>query len=235
MIPERAPRTTPDIPWASALLKAGLVLVVLVLPALWSSCSVAENYETLSFWFDGVPTPEQLEEQRLLEERIAAAEAAGPLTSEERAAMLAVRVEDVYTSNHKPVEENLCDECHIGTAASEASNSGWISDLPTLIVPKEELCLRCHEPLQGAYTHGPSASGNCSTCHYSHQSAYPHLLRVESSIDLCSGCHDPADYLDTEMHEENAAFECVACHDPHASEQEYLLHADYPRLEERAE
>ena len=216
-------------------IKSLIALVILSAPAIWAGCSIAEDYETLSFWFDGVPTVEELEAKRLREQLLAEAEARGPLTSAERAAMLSVRVEEIFYSTHQPEEEKLCTECHVMTAANEGSSSGWISDYPELLYPPEELCLRCHEPPQGAFTHGPSASGNCALCHQSHRSLYPHLVRMKDVSELCKACHDPSDLLNPELHAENKDFACTACHDPHASEHEYLLHSDYPRIEQLPE
>lgn len=178
---------------------------------------------------------EELEEKRVREERLAAAEAKGPLTNVERAALLNTRVQEVYVSTHKPVEEKRCTDCHLMVAAEKSSSSGWISDLPELLLPKTELCLTCHDAPQATFTHGPAASGNCALCHQSHTSNYPHLLRMEKIDALCRACHDPNDLLDKEGHKEYETFECTACHDPHASEQEYLLHLDYPRVQQLPE
>jgi len=218
--------------WQMKLMLVGLVFLT---PAVWIGCSIAEDYEALSFWFDGVPTVEQLEARRLDKLRAKEIKALGPLTSEERLALSGSRVNAVFISTHKPVEEKKCGECHVITPASSASQSGWASQLPELVVPPVELCLRCHEPPKGTFTHGPAASGACSICHLSHTSPYPHLMRRKRAEDLCKHCHDPLELMEQTMHAENASFDCIACHNPHASEHEYLLHSDYPRVPEEAD
>ena len=96
--------------WQMKLVLAGLVFLT---PAVWIGCSIAGDYETLSFWFDGVPTVEELEARRLDKLRAKEIAAMGPLTSEERLALSGSRVKVVFTSTHKPVQEKKCAECHV--------------------------------------------------------------------------------------------------------------------------
>jgi len=205
-------------------LKLLVTLAILLVPAVWVSCSVAEHRETLSFWFDGVPTLEEEEAARVKQLQ---GEFYGPLTASQEAALASKRARLKATgSRHKPVADKQCHECHNMPPKKE---TGWSANLPTLLFSKEELCLKCHEPAQGTYTHGPSASGNCAVCHLSHTSRYPHLLKESPMQGLCQSCHDPADLLEPEKHAEYEEFDCIDCHNPHASEQEYLLLEDYPR------
>jgi predicted CXXCH cytochrome family protein len=130
-------------------------------------------------------------------------------------------------SRHKPVADKLCHQCH---DMPEKQGTGWNANLPTLLYPVEDLCLQCHEPAQGTFTHGPSASGNCAVCHLAHTSRHPHLQKESPMKGLCRSCHDPADLLEQEMHAENDEFDCIDCHNPHASEREYLLLEEFPRV-----
>jgi len=201
--------------------------IALLLLGLGWSCSVREDYETLSFWFDGVPTPEQVEAQRLAEierESLLLAQKAGQLTSQQRAAMLTVRVKVVDASTHEPVEEKKCTACHVMTGSDAASAAaGWMSDLPELKMPPEQLCLGCHERPVAAFTHGPASSGNCSICHQAHTSLHESLLRNGRQEFLCRSCHQNSTFITEEQHGDLGEQDCVVCHDPHGSERASLL------------
>jgi len=214
--------------WRGVLcLMSGLVLLV--------ACSVNEDYETLSFWFDGVPTPEQLEAKRLADEQRAAlmaGEDLGPLSSEQRAALLAVRVEVEEASSHQPFNEKKCTACHVMTGSTEeGASAGWMSDLPELKVPPSELCLGCHQRPEASYLHGPAASGNCSICHEAHLSYNQHLLRNKNQERLCRSCHQQETFLTEEAHSVLGERDCVECHNPHGAEREYLLRPQVAGLE----
>ncbi|NQU47329.1 MAG: hypothetical protein HQ519_01675 [Planctomycetes bacterium] len=203
-----------------SLLRQALAVVVTAgIVAIVAACSVEEHYQTLGIFFDGVPTPEETAAKVEAQRRRDALDSSIPMTSEERANLLSVRVEEIVTSNHDPVEKKLCTKCHV----MKENESGWPSDLPELIVPPDELCLRCHDRPVGEYTHGPAAAGGCAICHQSHTSLYPHLLRNKRQEKLCRACHQEEVFLGFEKHKEYAEHDCIECHDPHASDHEYLL------------
>jgi predicted CXXCH cytochrome family protein len=202
-----------------------LALAVTLAGAVTVACSIEDHYETLSFFFDGVPTPEELEARREAERLAAEMEdqVGRKLSNKERAALLATKIEAIYTSRHKPVEEGNCTECHIMAEGVSSSQSGWMTDLPQLVAPIQELCLRCHDRPQGRFTHGPASAGNCSICHQAHKSLYPSLLRKERQESLCIACHQPEVFLTKDLHEKVQQQECTECHNPHASDHEFLL------------
>ncbi len=210
-----------------------MLSVIWLLSLCWA-CSVREDYETLSFWFDGVPTPEQLEAKRLAEEQrvaLLAEQGPGKLTSEERASMLSVRVRVQEASTHQPVEEKKCASCHVLTGSDTSSAAaGWMSDLPELKAPPSELCLGCHERPQGTFTHGPAASGNCSICHQAHTSLNDHLLRNARQEILCKSCHQQQTFVTEAEHQNLGDQDCVVCHNPHQAEREFLLRVRAPSL-----
>lgn len=202
---------------ASAIaLTAGFVVLA-------AACSVEEHHQTLSIFFDGVPTPEETAARLERERMRLAMDESSPMTSEERARLLAVRVDEVQTSNHQPVEEKLCTECHVMTVNLEEGGSGWSSDLPELVAEPHELCMRCHQRPVGKVVHGPAAAGGCAICHQSHTSLHPHLLRNAKQEKLCRACHQGEVFPSEEKHLEYKEQDCVECHDPHASEYEHLL------------
>ncbi len=194
--------------------------------AISAACSVEDHYELLSFFFDGVPTPEELAARRAAAEQpeTLSPEAMTSLSNEERNALLARHVEAIQVSEHPPVKQGLCEKCHTRRPNSGAVGTQWLGDIPQLVAPPDELCFRCHEAPKGTYLHGPAASGNCIVCHQAHESLNPHLLRLAEQKELCSACHVPGEtLLSEEEHEGYQDLDCVACHDPHSSERPHLL------------
>ncbi|MEO8197111.1 MAG: cytochrome c3 family protein [Thermoanaerobaculia bacterium] len=166
--------------------------------ALSAGCSTAKHHRVLSFFFDGVPEPGAV------------------VVSAAPAVQASVGRKLVQTGEHGPYAAKLCDSCHDSKAAS------------ALVVPAEELCLRCHQfGAAKAYVHGPLASGGCLVCHDPHQSPNRYLL-VSASDGFCLDCHDRA-ALSTigeaggpNGHGGEAA-NCTDCHEAHMSDRKYLL------------
>ena len=165
--------------------------------ALLIGCNAKSRYEILSTLFDGVPPPQPP----------AGAPAAGRGSA---GAVNAVAVQELKPRDHGPYAARLCNACH----ESAATNA--------LVVPREQLCFRCHEiKLDKKYIHGPLASGGCLSCHDPHGSRYQYLL-VSDAATFCVYCHDP------ETIERNPAHagmegQCTNCHDAHMSNERYLL------------
>jgi len=172
---------------------AAAVLFAVGLPA---GCSPAERYDTLSIFFDGVPKPAPEDAGN------GHANGTGLLTGSKRTALAGV---------HGPYGARMCTACH----ADPSTNR--------LIVPKEQLCFRCHElHLDKEFVHGPLASGGCTVCHDPHSARYRYLL-VADSATFCVRCHDPADVARNEAHRDTQAKQCTSCHDAHQSNRRYLL------------
>ncbi len=84
---------------------------------------------------------------------------------------------------HTAVKNNLCVGCHQPHSGEAA---------PLLRLPREKLCLRCHD--QDALTsdtvrHVPATEGRCLECHDPHTSDNPFQLLAVGK-DLCLKCHD---------------------------------------------
>lgn len=179
------------------------------------ACSIENDYETLSYWFDGVPKPEHLLTDEERAEREEPAE--GPVVVRQR------RVRPGLPegfSRHEPYARKDCQACHVNDMRDPRAFG-----LPKteLRMPRGELCMSCHEAEQGAYVHGPSASGACFICHAPHQSSNPSLLRFKEQRELCVDCHS-GPFFETEAeHEAYEGQDCTACHDPHASAHAGLL------------
>lgn len=188
-------------------------LSILAVAALTcAACSVERHHRVLSFFFDGVPDPNA----PAPEPEPTAASVSLPAASATSA--------EPSGSLHPPVRDRLCHQCH--QIPERAPGAGWQAGLPELLAPREQLCRRCHEPPSAAHVHGPAGAQRCDLCHESHQSAFPHLLRVERQEGLCRSCHQGELFLTSTQHEAYAPRDCIACHDPHGSEQAALLRPD---------
>ncbi|MCB2153754.1 cytochrome c3 family protein [bacterium] len=186
---------------------AWLAGLVMSLSVLLVACAPTTRYRVLSFFFDGVPVPEGVENGRPGDMEYASTsltpfevsmramrEQRGPIESPQ----------PVFLSIHQPVAENKCIQCHDPRQSFEE-------------MPRDaSLCDRCHEDQrrEEGWDHGPINIGTCVPCHNPHQSQYEHLLQ-EPIPDLCLYCHraDLAD--DEEYHDVPNLDDCTACHDPH--------------------
>jgi predicted CXXCH cytochrome family protein len=160
--------------------------------ALSAGCSSAKHHRVLSFFFDGVPEPQ-----------VAVASAAPEVQA-------SVGRQLVRPGEHGPFAAKLCDSCH----DSKATNA--------LVVPAEQLCLRCHAlGVTKTYVHGPLASGGCLVCHDPHRSPNRYLL-VSASDGFCLHCHDRQGLSAAAGHVGEDA-NCTDCHEAHMSDRKYLL------------
>ncbi len=139
-----------------------------------------------------------------------------------------------YQFSHGPSAVWSCLMCHDGKAKK-----------PKLAVvkPDEKSCSACHDTSwdHKKYRHAPTAAGACTTCHNPHASNRQYFLRMETG-DLCASCHEeilrkphvigsfsgnaghplkrsPNPYNRTKD------FNCVSCHNPHASESPVFVDA----------
>ncbi len=138
---------------------------------------------------------------------------------------------------HKPVSRGECSECH---EVHSSNNSKLIFAKPP------DLCFFCHDKIEksiekSAVVHLPATEvDGCIGCHSPHSSSQKKLL-VSNAKTLCLSCHDKTltkgdreianiGKLLKESKVVHPALKksCNSCHDPHASENEYLLDIPYP-------
>ncbi|MBI5418609.1 MAG: hypothetical protein HZA60_00835 [Deltaproteobacteria bacterium] len=108
---------------------------------------------------------------------------------------------------HEGVEK--CAECH------GAGRKGY-----AVASPKDSLCYRCHDRVDGKkHLHGPMGSGDCTACHDPHGSSHKSLT-VARPDSLCVTCHDQRS---SEGHmNKSRGKACTSCHDPHSSDRSFL-------------
>jgi predicted CXXCH cytochrome family protein len=169
--------------------------------AVWSGCSVEKHYETLSFFFDGVPNPD-------------AARTTSALPGATDASGVALAV----VSQHAAYEERRCSECHGETGEFAFRVSGF-SDLTS------EVCMRCHADVLDEYEviHGPVAAQECLWCHQPHESPYEDLLSY-APPKLCLDCHNLG-LMGSQQIPEHMDLErnCLDCHLGHGGATRAML------------
>ena len=171
-------------------------LLVLFSCAAWIGCTPQKRYQTLSFFFDGVPNPDAAGANKN------ASSAGASLLHAGRAAL---------PFQHKPFAEGNCASCHPSGDKIDA-------------VHVKQGCMSCHKNVENQYAvmHEPVATGECLWCHLPHESVEPHLLAAASQ-KLCRQCHNlnmlsanPPAHLDEQR-------SCLDCHLGHGGSTPALL------------
>ena len=174
-----------------------ILLTVLMAAALLYGCEPTARYKVLSFFFDGVPNPEEVKAAEMKKKAAEERKAGGGTTG-------------ITSFKHGPYAARMCSGCHMTGASNR------------LIAPLEKLCFGCHEfKMDKKWVHGPFAAGDCTVCHDPHSSRYKFLL-VSEPGKLCFNCHDEKAITESELHK-GTDMQCTTCHDPHMSDQQYML------------
>lgn len=139
---------------------------------------------------------------------------------------------------HEPAKQD-CTTCH---------NPHGGVDRMNLVMTQPQLCFECHDEVadsveDAAIVHGALTSGRkCTGCHNPHAADVKGIL-IRPPMELCLSCHNKAIQGDSRtvrniaaLLEENPEHHgpvgnknCLACHNPHASEHIRLLNFAYPR------
>jgi predicted CXXCH cytochrome family protein len=133
---------------------------------------------------------------------------------------------------HGPLAAGICTICH----SPHGTNEKYL-----LRLPQGEMCQLCHQQIKEltfqSSQHKPFGDGQCSSCHDPHSSSNPKFFLRGSGNELCFLCHDE---LQMEEHRhpfgkvpvhtfpgmkltEAGETTCSSCHNPHATDAEYLL------------
>lgn len=179
--------------------------VFLIIIILFWSCSTNTQYQILSFFFDGVPNPQDTTKIESLANTADTLKKNSPLTVS--------RVRKPIYNLHSPYQDRSCSDCH----NTEGSNR--------LVVKEPDLCYECHDDFNDEFDflHGPVASGYCTACHNPHMSKNEKLLNY-SKRDLCIFCHEQKQVFLNDVHEGIELSECLDCHNPHGGEDKYILY-----------
>ena len=132
---------------------------------------------------------------------------------------------------HGPASTNDCSTCH-----NDKPGSGYT---PIYKNAKEaDACFTCHDDILSAtkkasLVHAPVAAGGCTVCHSPHGS--PNSFQLRKPVNsLCTSCHDDKRDGDhpvvfhpvggkPDPRDPSKTLSCVSCHNPHASDNKYLL------------
>ena len=120
---------------------------------------------------------------------------------------------------HGPVGAGICISCHNPHGSFEPLE---------LERTGQELCYVCHQAKKNEFDkkviHPPVEEG-CVDCHDPHQSSMRFQLRGTGKTvsSLCFNCHEKEIFSKKHQHGPVATGDCVACHRPHASDNEKLL------------
>jgi predicted CXXCH cytochrome family protein len=125
-------------------------------------------------------------------------------------------------SQHAPFASGECLSCHRPHASSREH---LLATEPSL------LCRSCHAEVSGekaaVVRHTPVQRGQCLSCHGPHGGHPPAFLRRADSRTLCLACHEAEGKMmvrkDLTLHPPFQKGPCLACHAPHASDQEGML------------
>ncbi len=106
-----------------------------------------------------------------------------------------------------------------------------LSGIPGIIGAQTCITSECHADLNtGQYVHAPVTSNDCLMCHVSNNREHPKnsgdefSLATDDIAAMCNACHS-IEIKQQGLHTPVATGMCLTCHNPHASNQPYLLAA----------
>ncbi len=121
----------------------------------------------------------------------------------------------------KADEATLCVRCHPDTR-------DWQTKLAD--TAKQQAAASKSRVEKGALTHDPVQQGMCTSCHSPHAANATRLLRQDSVIELCGGCHDwlkhnshPVGDKFRDGRNKNLSVDCLSCHRSHGTGNRYML------------
>lgn len=130
-----------------------------------------------------------------------------------------------HASRHGGVTSDSCGACHDANALGRPKLLAATSEAAT--------CAACHTrdghpQEEGRVSHATYTAGQCSACHEIHPRAMPE----HRDSARCETCHAEIAQAIEHAPSSHCAVEdgCLACHEPHASEQPALLRANAAEL-----
>lgn len=227
-------------------LSSAWIVTALVFLLVLYGCSPQSKYKVLSFFFTGVPSPEEVErrKQEALEKEKRAKLAAEKLAAAPESTPAKPPEPRLHT--HTPVSQRRCDGCHLvsvnvqlfrkGDKKGAFKKGGGSPGI--LVAPRKALCQRCHQSMSavnanaaGFFLHTPAGNGECDQCHDPHQSEYPGIL-LEKAEDICFQCHSGKEMATIPGHADQET--CLNCHNPHLGLNRFLLIKDFKEKKKKA-
>jgi len=207
-------------------------------------CSQQMRYRTLTFFFTGVPDPNQ-------KSVIDSGKTVNLAELARQRRRSALEVEPGYFV-HGPYGSGACHLCH--AIDDSASFRVWGTNKrpvgagsktvtkkvvgPRLLQSEDTLCLSCHDSylkteadILQLELHEPVAKGQCIRCHNPHRAERRYMLLKKDNIELCTDCHEKEEVLMSIDHREDPEADCLECHNPHMGKTAGLLKADYNEWE----
>ena len=210
------------------------LITLTIFIAVVSGCDRQSRHKMLTVFFTGVP-PLEADNQTEIEKE-------DPSSKGPPATQATDPKASVYT--HPLTAARRCNQCHVTSAnfgmfgqkaATNFSQKG--QPYPgKLVVPRNELCLKCHQAKaatkalgEGIWLHTPAAKGECLKCHDAHQSNHQYLL-LETPRQICIPCHSGPKVTALPAHKEPG--ECLTCHNPHLGKDRKMLTKDYREVKQ---
>ena len=212
----------------------------------FAGCNETKHYRTLSFFFDGVPVPEHLRGEGEMPEG-GPRRGMGPPTGEvisyiyhapyaNRSCFGCHRRDQAFET--AATDAALCQNCHDGYFKVEADD--WVhgpiavgecsychephrSVHEHLLTDQpRDLCFQCHDQQQVETEPFHAEHTDCAMCHIAAESN-----RLVDNVDAqCLTCHGSlTEANDGQLHTAVAEGHCTACHTPHKSQREHLVHS----------
>lgn len=167
------------------------------------SCTTQKKYEVLSFFFDGVPTP-QAADINLVVDSLSVMDSTNLLAKSNE-------VTKSHFQLHLPYGKKECISCHDQKLIGKT------------VETQPQLCYKCHDDYKEnfKFVHGPVGGGYCSICHDPHKSQLDKLLK-QPTEQLCLNCHASSTVYDNKFHLNTRKTSCIECHNPHGGENRFL-------------
>ncbi len=181
-----------------------MIVVVAAASALagWvAACSPATKHRVLTYFFDGVPDPNEVPQIGYASSGVAMA---GTTSDGKR------KVVPQYA--HEPYRKGECGGCHDAQTGQ------------TYMPKNEGLCGRCHAGFtrKYAFVHGPAAVEHCAFCHHHHASSHEFMLH-KGPTETCLRCHSRDDLSGEAYHATIDEDVCTKCHNPHGGDDRFFL------------
>jgi predicted CXXCH cytochrome family protein len=179
------------------------IIISILIVTFWT-CSAKTQYKYLSFFLDGVPSPQ---DSTIVEDNRSSVD-----SSRTKPVLVTTSLRKPTYNLHSPYKDRSCNDCHDSQGSNKLNSN------------EPDLCYECHDEYKEEFEflHGPVSSGYCTACHNPHVSENENLL-ITKKQDICLFCHEKEQVYQNDVHEDVELTECLDCHNPHGGEDRYIL------------